>query len=441
MDILKKNLTNIICSVIAILAIVGSFWPLGGYEESLQNEATQRVGVAEKIKLIVGKPRKIPAIHPDGNERALTIFPNRVLVSAVTAAIKNLGTQKDRMLAKAELLNVADHTLLEPGALPNPTGSAAFDFRSNLAKELTRLREAVLKGGTPPTIDQIEKEKSAVADRHRNDLIMIDGKPINEAKVTAATVAEQQMVPQKLADLAARSKKIYLDPDVLTIDSHLKSIPGAPSPSDIWYAQVEAWVQQDICAAISQANHDSKDITDAVVKQLVKLEIPPDVSMYCLNPAPTASPAGLPPGHAAPAMFSSGGAGNLTATETPTRRYCNELYDVVHFRLVVYVDADKIESFLKTLQAGRFITVRNIDFMQQVVPGSGAALTLPVGGAAAAGMPSGLYVYGPAPVAMLDLSCEQIFMRSWTWGDAKHKQLMPDDVQKILNPRNDVASH
>ena len=62
MDILKKHLVNIIFAVIALAAIVGTFWPLGGYFDKLKADVTERAGKYKTANDLYNKQHELPSI-------------------------------------------------------------------------------------------------------------------------------------------------------------------------------------------------------------------------------------------------------------------------------------------------------------------------------------------------------------------------------------------
>jgi hypothetical protein len=96
---------------------------------------------------------------------------------------------------------------------------------------------------------------------------------------------------------------------------------------------------------------------------------------------------------------------------SPTGRVSNGLYDVVHFDVIMDVDAEMVPMVMSELSRERFITVRRIDNLMAV----DSALEQVQG-----------YFYGNRPVVRLTLACEALFLREWT------KPLMPTGVKRIL---------
>jgi hypothetical protein len=103
---------------------------------------------------------------------------------------------------------------------------------------------------------------------------------------------------------------------------------------------------------------------------------------------------------------------------SPTGRYSNALYDVIHFKLTLVVDAARVPLVIQALSKNRFITVYNTNL---------AAVD------AAAHADAGYY-YGPSPVVQIEMDCEALYLRDWT------KQYMPRLVRHALGIVDETAT-
>lgn len=116
-------------------------------------------------------------------------------------------------------------------------------------------------------------------------------------------------------------------------------------------------------------------------------------------------------------MGGMGGAAAVAgpAGESPTGRTANALYDVVPFRLVVHVEADKLPDFLEELGRNRFITPYQVSLRALDSVALSAATNV---------------MYGPAPVVEATISCEALLLRDWT------VPLMPPEIRASLSVDN-----
>ncbi len=232
------------------------------------------------------------------------------------------------------------------------------------------------------------------------------------------------------------------------------NLPGLPAQGNVkspdyigvWTAQVAIWVQQDVVEAIEQTNRMTADpvvlqsagpnaklaalkvpVTRAIVKRLVRIEAPrgyitrygpgegplpmnaPLNTVQQPNPVGTGGAPQDPVMDAAPAAAAELVPRNFA--RSCTGRVSNHLYDVVHFTVVVDIDAARYQYFLANLTNGKLITIletgmKALDLERAQERG---------------------FVYGSNPVIQLKLKCETIFMRTPQYLDR-----LPADVNKLL---------
>jgi hypothetical protein len=237
------------------------------------------------------------------------------------------------------------------------------------------------------------------------------------------------------------------------------SVPGLPAQGEVkspdyigvWTAQVAMWVQQDVVEAIVLTNHMAADraaldraganatlaalkipVTRAIVKRLVRIDAPRGyITPYGTGDAPllmntplssvqqaTASAMGGQVGQPQDPALAAAAQPAQTAELVPrlfnrscTGRVSNRLYDVVHFTVVVDVDAARYQHFIANLTNGKLITVLDTDLK-----------AIDLEKAQERG-----FVYGSEPVVQLKLKCEAIFMRTPQYLDR-----LPRDVNQLL---------
>lgn len=137
----------------------------------------------------------------------------------------------------------------------------------------------------------------------------------------------------------ARTVRIYATPGVFHA-SPLIHMSGAPSPRDIWYAQVSLWIQEDIVNAIRKLNDDAAQELDDedvnVVHLPVKRIVDVTIDGYVLGPG-TIVP------FPKTSVEQTAGQGRPSMREGPpdqsfTGSASGEQFDVVRFTLQVVVD-------------------------------------------------------------------------------------------------------
>jgi hypothetical protein len=437
---IKKNIVSLCCGVVAIVAIVLLFYPLGGMVDQLTTDASTRGNNYTTLSGYL-KTRKEPVSDPyqaDPGELPGQI-PNTATIAAGKAAVEAWKHTSEVMLSNASKMNEQGHQMLVPDELPaethettpfhfaqvyrlvlssDPTKTGIGDLTANppvppdptLAEvKALNLTNDILHGGLPPTIEQITKaEQTLLKDVYEPRIITVNGKAMNTVQLTAEYKAETSLLPRKMKAEVARRYKIYVEKDAFAMNPAITTEQRSQI-QDIWYAQMQLWMQQDLATAIADANSGSTNILDAMVKRLIMVQVPTPDKMYVIAP-PAASANG------------GGGQGNQPAPGTDTTayppnynvsvtgRYSNGMYDVVRFGLVVDVDASRVNQFIEALSAKRFITVTDEN-----------EYALDPEAEAERG-----YLYGSAPVVRLQLGGEMLFLRSWT------TSLMPDAVKMYL---------
>lgn len=417
-EILKKNILSIICVVVVIVAIVASFIPLGGYTTELQGKLDKSKADHGALESLLNKTRNKPVVSPDASgTEPLGTFPNDAVNKEGERITKLVEAESLRMRQAAEQLNA--HTPLVPGSLPVPNPGVDIAFRTQYTNlytpgpngELPPIASSTeghppLKAATPPSeakVLQARQEAEAVI-RSENASI-VNNQVINQAEVQQLIADMARTLPEKMRREVAESGLVYIDPATFQMNQQIAKLPAGarPDPLDIWWAQVQLWVQQDVLNAIAEANAGKTSVIDAPVKHLFSVTVP--MSFVSGTPAAAAG---------APVADPSGGNPDAALTKVPTvsmtGRVSNALYDVIHFEMVVDVEVAQIPNFLRTLSDNRLIAVREMN----------------IGSVDSAGELAKGYYYGESPVAHLTLRCEALLMRQWT------TPLMPPRVKQLL---------
>lgn len=410
MDIVKKNALSIACGVIALIAIIAIFYPLSSQLETLQTDLQSRASVYQSLQSLRTKSRTLPVVNPQNpNPPPLDRFPNQQLIKegqAIPAAFVQQAAEIEKAARKMN-----EHELLVPGSLPMPASETyAFRFRDDYRDMINNGIAKIMNAGHPPTPDEIAAaQQKLYNDVYKPQLVIVNGQARNQETVNAQFQADSAQVPKQQTELVAKTHMVYMDLTALTPSPAptLSVTPqasgggaaGVPTPTDMWYAQLGVWIDQDVAKAIARTNEGFKNVTQAPVKRLIKIGI--DQRPYILPPtyAP-GTPITGDPKAAVPKDFNA----------SPTGRECNPMYDVVDFNLTVNVEADKIPWLLSELSDRQFITVLKAD-----VKPVDSALDQTQG-----------YIYGTKPVAQVNLVCEEIFLHDWC------APLMPKEVASNL---------
>ena len=433
MEILKKNLVSILCLVVALLAVGGTFYPLGGYFDQLKKDVDQTAANGNELKALEKKPRSVPGIGTNGASLPLNHYPTDAILTSMREMFQGaLTTQAEKLEDELILINDRHNDLLVPNSLPDPTGPATFDFKGAYAQALDDLKVKVLNSCLPPTADEIKQRQDLLRTSLNLELIVISGKAQNQKDLDERYARESKLIPLQMRIHRAQEEgfKMYVMPSALAVTEPRISKPELrPTPDDIWFAQVGYWTAKDVCAAIQKTNEDSKDIPHSPVKALVSLNLPVSLELYVMpvskdmnvlrdkasDPYLTAKPdAAHPPIYVL----------------SPTGRACNSLYDVVQFSLTVYMDPQYVQIFARNLTKGRFLTVKEINLSPfepgHESAGAGVESERSYMGTGT-GVPTGYYYGENLKLVKVDMQCEVLMLRSWT-----HK-LMPSTVKSALH--------
>jgi hypothetical protein len=398
MDIVKKNIASILCGVIALAAIVAWFWPVGGFYSTLKADVDKSAATYKQVDDLRKAPRKLPTLVLEGNaEQAdLKSFPNEKVIKAGQEKTAALTKQSKDMLQTVTQLNM--HQPLVPGSLPSPDSRAGQVFPTAYIEELGLSQKGyetgipkLLNATSPPTTEELtEIAQEMWETNYKSRILLVAGQDNYQDVSNQFTFEVVANLKEQEQRKRAMNHMVYLD-DVSLASSTEIQVGKVPNENQIWFAQVGLWIEQDVAKAIVAANKGAKNILDAPVKHLYALKLPFGGDMYVRAGAVAgAEGAALPTdANGAPQLFSA----------SPTGRACNDLYDVVHFDLVLRVDYAKIPQVLNEIERDRLFTV----------------LTTSVASVDAADEKNKFgYIYGDQPVAELTLTCEALFLRSWT---------------------------
>ena len=453
MELVKRNIVSIIFGVIALIALVALFVPLGGMQEEFHATLAKQAQLDQNIRQLLSTPRMKPVTTPGGQPEPLEVFPSRTVIELAKGVTDDVRNRSVAAMRAAEALNKRDHHPLMAGALPTPANTPVrTGFRAQYNACVTpggkpalldpahpeygprNIPDDILKAVKPPTDDEIKWALYNDWKQNYEPRILTSPPPPGSAPGTVGPEIPQHRVEiveefrkknEKFAE-TFRSKRssespIYLGPGALSPAQNMDPKSNtAPSEEDMWYAQVTLWVQQDVALAIAAMNKDSKSVLTSPVKHLGVLDVKQGFAMYELpvaegsyGAAAPAAPALGPDGQPLPAASAEGEIPKFYP-KAFTGRVCNPMYDVVHFKLVAVVDAQHVRRFLQMLEYGKFVTVLNVDIKQEDLE-----LRRQQG-----------YDYGSSPVVEVSLTGEALFLREWT--AHANGAPMPADVKKKL---------
>jgi hypothetical protein len=436
MELVKKNIVSVICGVVAIVAIIASFFPLGEYVADLQKALDGSKSTYSTIDGLRTKSRNLPILKLDeATPRPLGMFPNPEVIEKAGAVVKQVETQSIRMRDAAIAMN--KRKPLVEGSLPEPRPPLNFQFRNKYVdlvsppashqgqgNQLTGEPCALLKeykAGVLPNQLLIEQEKAKLSADIMNNRVQKDarGQIINQQQLNEEIARVAVDVPKRFKEAVADKSMFYVETTNANggvgggpggpLGATLDMAPGSagatsPRPDSIWWAQIALWIQRDVLDAVKETN-TAKDasgkvpanLKEAPLKRLIKINVPMVNSfVVAAGTAPAAPPAD--PNAAADAALTK------VPQASPTGRTSNGMFDVVHFRIDADIETEKVPQFIRTLSHNRLMSVlrvemRGVDAQQAELAG---------------------YYYGKdaagnsIPVSTVTMDCEALFLRSWT---------------------------
>jgi hypothetical protein len=425
MELVKKNIISVICGVVAILAIVASFFPLGGYVEALQKQLDDSKSKYSTLESLRTKQRNQPILKLDEvTPQPLGMFPAQNVIDAAGKIVKQVETESIRMREAAIKMNQREQ--LVERALPNPVPPYDLRFRDRYAdlvlppmtnnnqptgepsKLLREYRAGVLPAQYVIDQEKFRRQQEVIANRTQKDA---RGVVINQAEINELIAQINVDVPNQFRRDVAEKSLFYVD--VGTQNATLDIAPGIagaqrPRPEAIWWAQVSLWLQRDVLEAIKETNslkdakgNVPKNLTEAPVKFLRRVSMPL-TNMYVTAAGTTPPPAD--PAAAADAALTK------VVQASPTGRVSNGMYDVVHVQIVADVEVERVPDLIRTISHNRLMNVMRVE-MKGV-----DATTAQLAG----------YYYGDRPVATVTMDVEALMLRTWTL------PLMPRTVRTLL---------
>lgn len=437
MEIIKRNVISISCGVVALLIVVCvMLWPMPGWFDSLRQKLETSGARYLALQSLNNETFRKPILDPlNPQVEPLGQFPTPKAIDVGIAAVSKLHEQAAVMDKAA--LEMNEHKPLVPLALPFKRSPQAYsDFKREYHQRLTDFKTLMI-AVTAPTMEEVADEAIRLwQDDYSKRIQPVFGTQGNTQEVQAAFDLRKLVLPDEMKRERAKNYTVLIS-DNKTMDTCQGIIPPnevndpPTDPRAIWAAQLSLWIQEDVVQAIAITNaaRDSRaTVEKAVVKRVVawiihKVYITPKGEVLIMEGAGQADGGaygaarqrfGRPPGmlgaDGEPAAEAEATPGTKVYTLSPTGRVCNSVFDVMHFTVVVDADAVRFREFMANLTRDRFITVLYMDLI-----GVDREREQERG-----------FMYGPSPVVRLRLTCEAIFLRSWTL------KLMPQSVQKML---------
>jgi hypothetical protein len=418
-EILTKYWVGILCGVVALIAIIASFVPLGGYHEQLKQKLQSSAHTYTELNSLLTAHRLKPKMFGDTEQQELGVFPSQTIIDSGKTLVADL--EKESRNAMATVVKINIHPPVAPGALPNPGGPGGYNFRDAYLKRLNPIDGTIytqtLKATMPPTTDDIKKEGDRLWKDEYVPRLIPDASgsgSLNKDLIDKEYKEAMDRLPGEMRSARAQAAKVYMAPTVMVMDPTVSNrLLPPPSPVVMWWAQMALWVQEDVAAGVAEANKDAANVTQSRVKRIVAINFPIGPQMIygkTVSLPGSSMPGAAPDATAAPTQNPNDQV-PLDFTRTASGRISCGLYDVVRYQVELVVAAKELPAVLTSFSDNKLVTVMNIE---NLVAEDGAAAS------------KDGYLYGPDPVVRVTLRCESLFLREWT------APLMPDLIKKML---------
>ena len=452
MDQLKKHWILVVMGVVALAAVVLTFFPLGGMFEALRGDVSSSAGKFDALSSLRDKQRTLPVFDPAVDPEPLGYFPTDRAIEAGQAAVEEFEGASSQVLQAAEAANRRE--LLVPGTLPLERSAArrnilkqdfarAYEVRMNLDGNTfaASLVNDPLNGTFPVTPEEIDRQRVLVEQRvNRQRTYDGEGNEINAEAMDDELEAELKQIPKAIAFGKALDHQIYVERGAF------EAYPGITrgdldfTNEDIFWAQLRLWVQEIVAESVAAANEGSGSIPDSPVKHLLFLDV--DERRLLTKETAVArdsggggdtfggfpgagfnpfagggfpgAPGGFPgapgggggaPTQAEPEVEDAPGLEVDAATDiqpdfgvSVTGRVSNAFYDVIPVTLRLRVEADRLPEVIEAMSRDRLLTVRNLPVFEVVD--------------APAALAQG-FVYGDAAVVEVEIDAEVLILRTW----------------------------
>ena len=408
LEAMKRYLFEIICGVVGIAGIVLIVLGLGAMD-SVRARMNEDAQLKSDIEQLVRTDQPI-------NDKAIEAEKKRI------AEIK---ADYDKVIAFAASVNKYE-PLIE-GIFPTPTLDQKRDFqrayREQVGVWLNRLN-----AGTPPNEDDIVVEREQIK-AELKEQGLLDDRAEKGGQKPSVDIDEQARVRASIK--RANNIRMYASPNAFQ-DSPI-SEPGGPMdnviPPDeeqMWYAQLEVWIQRSVVDAIARINDRTAGALaqsgkkawagTLPIKDLISIQ----VSQYYLMEGNKAENQTGKRDQAAPGGRGRRGRGThrRSARAFPpsdwnnvfTQNKSTDLYELLQFSVRLVVDARDIPAILAGLCENSFHTPLRVAYV--AIPPNTSMTGK---------------IYGDAPVVELTVDFETVMFSDL------YLDIMPDSILAAIN--------
>ncbi len=464
---LKGNPITVAAGLVILLSLVFAAWAWSSFGQ-LRTDLETAAKEKGKLTNYTDNSVQLPASAIDApplEVRGVTYNPPTV--SRMKRIFSDLNSQTEFTIGTFAAFNQRGHTQLVQDYFPAATADT-FNFKNRYRDAINTLlagpgaaagfaeanavRLPGLKAGLPPEPEQLQRRLARIADEG----LRAFGEMLTEGQAEDLRNEQRAALLEELTD-RARSLDVYavrdigsptqLNPQFPLPVMRFVYEPTTAAPWQLWEAQLQTWILQDLITAIGLANgvempgvpplpasgeeggkdeSESEGVLGATVKRLLSVEILPGyvglhssggVGSLATDAASRASGESKPPPPVEGAITPGTGIPVIQPNYflSPTGRTSNSVFDVRHTRVRLHLDYAKLPVFLEALARANFISVVDAKLV-----------SIDEYDYSNAGRLGGPFVYGVGEMVEADFVLESLWFRGWT------VPLMPEGVRGYL---------
>jgi hypothetical protein len=376
----------------------------------------------------------LPSVSPGAQRVELASEPNERITAWFREQNEQLTGSMAQVIEEAVEFNRRGREPVIEGVLPTPPADPTehttrlIDFAGAFVPSPSRPGQSVYErmlveidaGGPVPAAElsqTLRSEADREIQRRQSD------SPDGQISLEEEEEIRQRLVQMRLSRYSARAREISLYANLSAFPSAADRSPyfpreqegGVPTVEQCFRWQWDAWLAEDVLAAIRTANSDEGGrllpVEQAPVKRLLRVEGPPPRFLATpdqgLRPDEEASGATDPGADPAGALIEPTFDAYLTGRPPET---LNQLYDVRIVSVLAHVDSARLPQVIEAFGRTNFMTVIGVTI-------SPVDLDAELGNG---------YFYGDDHVVQVQFNVEVLFLRQWT------KQYMPPSIRTRL---------
>jgi hypothetical protein len=434
---IKGNVLIVVFGVVAFLALGAGWWFSSSLNADVRKQAEERAGKLNELNSV---EKGTVTLNIPGREPVTkSLVINRQVLDQYKEVSGKLRADADQVRKLALDLNRGDHRPIVDGVFPEPPIAQRETAPFKVHKALVAAYDDLLKSvnaGSPPLAEQVGEDLL----RRESQFIQSTLKKAGRENLdpTELESLKQELIQNRLAIYGENAQRftVYADASALEIPS-----PPANrkvSLGELFDWQWKYWITRDVLEAIEAASAAANggtpgNVLKSPVKRVLSISIP-DGGFAARQAPPSASFGGnagfggaadpnAGGGEAAPvdgAAAAAPGVGvpQIDAAAEAQRDYAvsftgrktNPLYDVRQAEVVLVAETSRLPELFDALAKQNFITVLDTS-VRPADPFSAA---------------SEGFIYGKAPVSIVRLKLESVWLREWM------APLMPPEVRAAL---------